>query len=157
MGYRSDVYLYCHKNVYDRMRQDALKSNNKYIKDIVFNPDEYNVLSSSELLIKWFYCKWYSSYEDVKFVRDTLLDVILQCEETDDSTKIDNCYFKLIEVGEDNQTFETCNDDDYESHTSDFYPYTEINIPFNIINTCQVPRFQSLIKTRLKPSLIKIK
>lgn len=153
MGYRSDVYLYCHKNVYDTMRKKALESDNIYAKDIVFNPDEYSILDNGDLLVKWLYCKWYRNYKDVGFIMDSLLDIILQ----DESNGIEEYYFKLIEVGEDGATDETCNDDDYESYTCDFYPYTVVNMPFKTINTCEVPRFQSLIKTRLRKSIIKTK
>lgn len=70
MGYHSDVRVITTVKGYDEIREKIEESKYKYL----LNNDAFSVLKRTEkqVYFGWTYIKWYSSYEDVKFVEKAL-------------------------------------------------------------------------------------
>ena len=118
MGYMSNVKIKMGTDAYKLLKETCEASEKDYIRDMVkpsiceeFKEDGY-------VTIEWPYCKWYNSFEDVTSVNNVLRELDSIVEE--DSDKLDTYFYKIIRIGEDNQTDDDTNDYDGE-FTDDFY------------------------------------
>lgn len=132
MGYRSDVKIKMGRKAYELLSKNCKAAAINYSKEIgdtsagnfisemITDPDvfkEYKC-SADTVLIGWNYSKWYKNYKDVKAVEDTLLE--LNEIVGNDESKLEDYFYKKIEIGEDNATTEQTNDYN-EIYTNDFY------------------------------------
>lgn len=118
MAYRSDVKILMGEKAYELLKNNCLKSDKDYVREMVERPSWFEENDDNSVLIGWSYVKWYNGYEDVKAVELTLreLDGIIE----EDDSKLNDYFYKKIEIGEDNRTEESTNDYDDE-FVSDFY------------------------------------
>ena len=125
MAYRSDVKILMGEKAYELLKNNCLKSDKDYVREMVEKPSWFEKNDDNSVLIGWSYVKWYSNYEDVKAVELTLreLDGIIE----EDESKLDDYFYKKIEIGEDNRTEESTNDYGDE-FVSDFYVECDFSI-----------------------------
>lgn len=124
MGYRSDVKILMGDKALELMKETLKNHSKEYVRELIERPSFYSEEPNNNI-IGWSYVKWYPDYEDVSAVLSVLseLDRIVD----NDPDKLDDYYYKLIELGEDNATSISTNDYD-EEFTHDFYISCEFSM-----------------------------
>lgn len=122
MGYRSDVKLLIAKKGYELLKDTCLKSDKDYVRNMVnINSDGLDSIEFSEsnkslpnnsVILGWNDVKWYSHYEDVTAIESTLRKLDEMVEE--DPEKLDDYFYKKIEIEENGAITEDTNDYDSE-------------------------------------------
>lgn len=124
MGYRSDVKLVISKKGYDMIAENCAKSDKEWVRNmltentITETSKDNNNLRDDAISVEWNCVKWYRHFEDVSAVEDILDMLDKKVEENPEL--LDDYFYKLIAIGEDNYTTERTNDLDYEI-LDDFY------------------------------------
>lgn len=122
MGYRSDVKLLIAKKGYELLKDTCLKSDKDYVRNMVdVNSSGLDSIEFSEsnkslpnnsVMLEWNDVKWYSHYEDVIAIESTLRKLDEMVEE--DPEKLDDYFYKKIEIEENGAITEDTNDYDSE-------------------------------------------
>lgn len=125
MSYYSNVKLLIAGKGYQLLEERCLSSTEQCVKDMILKAneiltdDENNFFSvKGSKLLFWADCKWYAHFKDVGTVLSVLkeLDEIVEKE----PDKLEDYFYKMIEIEENNTTNITTNDED-EKYTEDFY------------------------------------
>ena len=120
MSTRSTVKIKLGPKAEEFLKEHVLQTSDKYAIQLIENP---HFLDNG--FIGWCDIKWYSHYSDVGAVLNALeeLDKIVE----EDPEKLKEYYYKMIQIEEDNSTYETTNDED-EEYTSDFYVICDFSL-----------------------------
>lgn len=134
MGYTSNVKILMGKKAFELLKERCSASEDEDIRNMVIQRENNVEIDTSEtngaypensvsILCGAF--KWYSNYEEIKAVENTLLELNEMVEE--DPEKLKDYFYKKIQVGEDGATYESTNDENDE-YVSDFYTNVDFNI-----------------------------
>ena len=113
---RSRVKIMISKEGYNLLKSTCIEAN-KFARELIENTDELKI-EDNFVLIGWDDIRWYRGLKDVEVVFDVLdkLDKLIN----EDSSKLDNYFYKVIEIEENGCISEETNDSDGE-FTGDFY------------------------------------
>lgn len=123
MGYRSQVKILMGPKAFELLKENCLKHDLQIVRDMVDPEQSFVEIEKQEdesVLIGWNSVKWQPYYEDIKTIENSLKELNEIVENDCDGDKLEDYFYKLIQIGEDNRCEESTNDPD-EQYVSDFY------------------------------------